>query len=233
MFQVPVLAMMLGGLLLLIGVVGGGFEVKELKIPKVATFPRLISSAFGLMLLFVGLRQERVGMGGTTPLAGAGSPTDVAAAFVPNTTSPAQPAANLGLTESQPVSSTTSQPVVDEHREMVLAQLEIATMYWEDEGFHSLASDDGALAEAGEERFTINVTGGREYVVSAFCDDDCSDIDLVMKDSRDNLVDEDLEVDATPIVTGVPGVSGTYSLTVRVVTCTVEPCRFAVGVFER
>jgi hypothetical protein len=42
-----------GGLLLFIGVVGGGFEVKELKVPKVGTGVRVLSMLVGV--LFIGL----------------------------------------------------------------------------------------------------------------------------------------------------------------------------------
>jgi hypothetical protein len=44
-----------GGLLLLLSLIGGGFEVKELKIPKVGWGTRLCSGALGLIFVLMGL----------------------------------------------------------------------------------------------------------------------------------------------------------------------------------
>ncbi len=43
-----------GALLTLIGLLGGGFEAKEIKIPKIAGIGRLISLIFGLSLIWFG-----------------------------------------------------------------------------------------------------------------------------------------------------------------------------------
>jgi len=44
-----------GGILLLIGILGGGFELKELKIPQVSLVPRLLASIVGLAFIGVGI----------------------------------------------------------------------------------------------------------------------------------------------------------------------------------
>lgn len=49
------LAFVFGALLLLIGLLGGGFEVKELKLPKVGWSIRLISITVGMFFLAIGL----------------------------------------------------------------------------------------------------------------------------------------------------------------------------------
>ena len=51
--NIQIAAFAFGGLLLFIGVVGGGFEVKELKVPKVGTGVRVLSVVIGV--LFIGL----------------------------------------------------------------------------------------------------------------------------------------------------------------------------------
>ena len=51
--SVQLLAFVFGGILLFVGVLGGGFEVKELKIPKVGIGVRLLSAIIGLV--FIGL----------------------------------------------------------------------------------------------------------------------------------------------------------------------------------
>ena len=50
------LAFIFGALLLLIGILGGGFEVKELKLPKVGWSIRLISSILGAFFIAIGLK---------------------------------------------------------------------------------------------------------------------------------------------------------------------------------
>lgn len=50
-----VLTLALGALLILVAILGGGFEVKELKVPKVGRLARIISAFTGLFFIFVGL----------------------------------------------------------------------------------------------------------------------------------------------------------------------------------
>lgn len=50
-----VLAFGFGALLLLVGIFGGGFEIKELKLPKVTWLPRLATGFFGFMFIMVGV----------------------------------------------------------------------------------------------------------------------------------------------------------------------------------
>jgi hypothetical protein len=50
-----VLSFIFGGLLILTGIIGGGFEIKELKIPKVTWPTRLAALAVGLLFIGMGL----------------------------------------------------------------------------------------------------------------------------------------------------------------------------------
>jgi len=52
--NIQVAAFVFGGLLLLVGVLGGGFEVKELKIPKVGIGVRVVSFVVGVLFVFLG-----------------------------------------------------------------------------------------------------------------------------------------------------------------------------------
>jgi len=49
----------LGGILIVVGILGGGFEVKELKIPQVAGAARILSLIVGIALLGVGFKVEK------------------------------------------------------------------------------------------------------------------------------------------------------------------------------
>ena len=63
--SVAVLAFVLGGVLLLTGILGGGFEVKEVKIPKVGGLARVLSAATGIVFIVVGVGTADAGPGPT------------------------------------------------------------------------------------------------------------------------------------------------------------------------
>lgn len=61
---IEALSFIFGCILILIGIIGGGFEVKELKIPKVAWLTRIIAIIAGIAFLglgfeFQGIKQEQ------------------------------------------------------------------------------------------------------------------------------------------------------------------------------
>lgn len=52
--NVQVIAFVFGGILLFVGVVGGGFELRELKVPKVGVGVRVLSTIVGLIFVCLG-----------------------------------------------------------------------------------------------------------------------------------------------------------------------------------
>jgi hypothetical protein len=67
----------------------------------------------------------------------------------------------------------------------------------------------------------------------AFCDEDCSDIDLYLEDENGNEIDSNVSTDDVPIIECRPAWSGRFQIRVRMYECSVEPCYFGVGVFGR
>jgi len=57
----PIVIFAFGGLLLLIGILGGGFEIKGLKIPKVGSVPRLLATIASLFFIVWGILQYNEG----------------------------------------------------------------------------------------------------------------------------------------------------------------------------
>lgn len=51
-----ILLLTFGGILLLAAVIGGGFEIKEIKIPKIGFGGRILAGIVGFLFLFLGLR---------------------------------------------------------------------------------------------------------------------------------------------------------------------------------
>lgn len=87
-------------------------------------------------------------------------------------------------------------------------------------------------ANAGED-FEVTLEAGREYAIIGFCDNDCSDLDLVLTDADGDMVDSDVAGDDYPVVEVEPGRNGTYNLRVVMAACSVEPCFYGVGVFAK
>lgn len=85
--------------------------------------------------------------------------------------------------------------------------------------------DEIASLRAGaEHRWGVQLEGGRAYGVIGACDNECSDVDLILEDPSGREVASDLLADDYPLVQVTPPSSGRYMVRIRLVTCTVEPC---------
>lgn len=58
--ELKILTFILGSILLLIGIFGGGFQVKELKIPQIGKFSRFLATSLGIffILISIGLDEQ-------------------------------------------------------------------------------------------------------------------------------------------------------------------------------
>jgi hypothetical protein len=96
--NLQLLSFLLGALLLLVGILGGGFEIKEVKVPKVGAMPRLGAFIVGVFFLYVGF------VGHESLLNGARKPAGPA----PEVSQPAPQAPDAGPT---PMKEATREPV--------------------------------------------------------------------------------------------------------------------------
>ena len=122
----------------------------------------------------------------------------------------------------------------DEWTRQVRSQLRAAGERFEQDGYeltHDIST--GSLNQGASYRVTMDLSIGTEYFIMGVCDEDCSDLDLVLYDRAGNIVDSDMAMDDYPIVNVVPSRSGTYTVEVRMATCSIAPCRYGVGVFGR
>ena len=55
----------------------------------------------------------------------------------------------------------------------------------------------GSLRDDATDAWTFNFNSGDDYMITAACDNDCSDIDVTVKDSAGNVVQRDTETDDT------------------------------------
>jgi hypothetical protein len=61
-----ILTFILGSILLLIGIFGGGFQVKELKIPQIGKFSRFLATSLGIFFILISLGLDTPTPSGTT-----------------------------------------------------------------------------------------------------------------------------------------------------------------------
>lgn len=92
---------------------------------------------------------------------------------------------------------------------------------------------DGQLRNGQQETVTLDLYAGNSYMMIAQCDTDCSDVDMWLYDENGNLIDEDLLVDDTPIVEVNPVRNARFTLRTQMISCSVEPCYYGIGVYAR
>ena len=89
----------------------------------------------------------------------------------------------------------------------------------------------GTLNTGESATFSITLPAGAESALTGVCDDDCADLDL-------SLSTNGYDVDAAhggnaPIVRVTPAAPTIYTITVRMASCRVNPCWFAVAAFRQ
>jgi hypothetical protein len=91
----------------------------------------------------------------------------------------------------------------------------------------------GSLRVNASESATVTLTGGRSYMIVGVCDNDCTDVDLRLYNEDGDMVDSDVAADDTPVVQITPERTARYRIRATMATCSVEPCRYGVGVYVR
>ncbi len=90
----------------------------------------------------------------------------------------------------------------------------------------------GTLNTGEAATFSVKLPAGAESALTGVCDDDCADLDL-------SLSTNGYDIDAArgggnaPIVRVTPAAPTTYTITVRMASCRVNPCWFAVATFRQ
>ena len=89
----------------------------------------------------------------------------------------------------------------------------------------------GSLRNRGVSSHTLQLSAGTSYQLIGVCDNDCSDFDLQLYDSRGRKVAEDVLTDDTPVLSVTPNSGGTYTVRAIMTECSSEPCRYGIGVY--
>ena len=89
----------------------------------------------------------------------------------------------------------------------------------------------GSLEQGGSINYTFQFTRGVRYTVLGVCDNDCTDLDMVMTDPQGRQVAEDVLTDDKPVNSVTAAVSGRYRVRVSMASCSTEPCFFAIAAY--
>lgn len=90
----------------------------------------------------------------------------------------------------------------------------------------------GDLNDGQQRGDIVNLSPGGVYYVLGVCDNDCSDLDMVITDSNGREVGSDHLADDTPVVTINDGRGGAYQIQSIMAECSVEPCATAVRIYR-
>lgn len=80
---------------------------------------------------------------------------------------------------------------------------------------------------------SVTLRSGTSYLITSICDQDCSDIDILLYDQSGKLITSDQEADDQPVVSVSPYETETYTIRVRMVHCSREPCNFGTQIFGK
>ena len=139
------------------------------------------------------------------------------------------PTAKLALAMTLGLATVSSQ--ADIYVDSIAEQISGVTDAMSEEGWVMESIVMSKLNENSEDTWSFVPVRGQRYRLVAVCDQDCPDIDLFIYDSHENLVDSDEEEDAYPVATISSADGNSYDYTVKMYSCTAEPCYYALGIY--
>lgn len=98
-------------------------------------------------------------------------------------------------------------------------------------GFSSMASQVGRQSAGGVQTVTFDLSAGGTYVLIGACDENCSDLDMIVRDSSGREVGRDEAPDDVPLVIMENARGGRYTVEVGMVTCDGQ-CHWGVGAYS-
>ena len=89
----------------------------------------------------------------------------------------------------------------------------------------------GKTKERVEVPFTAKLSSGVSYTILAVCDDNCSDLNLTLKNQKGNKIANDEKQDGISVISFTPTENSNYQITTRPDKCTTEQCEFGMVLF--
>lgn len=81
-----------------------------------------------------------------------------------------------------------------------------------------------SLQAGGEHQWRIALRGGQRYALIGACDNECTDVDLIVMDGAGGHAGSDVLEDDYPLVTLQPATDGLYTVRIVLGACSVAPC---------
>jgi hypothetical protein len=124
-------------------------------------------------------------------------------------------------------------PVLAQPTPVIRTQLDSAAILLNGNGFRAYGEPHaGSLAQGANADIQVTLAAGSYFIVGV-CDNDCTDLDLVLSDANGRPMASDLELDDVPMVQYDAPSGASFTVQVRMATCSVAPCAYGVQVFTR
>ncbi|MCR5221099.1 MAG: hypothetical protein K6E31_08955 [bacterium] len=91
----------------------------------------------------------------------------------------------------------------------------------------------GSLRDSDVGGYKIRLEADNEYLITGICDDDCKDLDLLLLDSGDKLIKGDVDKDDHPSIHITPKRTDTFTLGIKMSSCSVSPCHYGIIVMKK
>lgn len=88
-------------------------------------------------------------------------------------------------------------------------------------GFNDEIAD---MQPSTDHRWQVNLVAGTPYRILGGCDNECSNLDIELIDSRGGVVASDMSPNDFPVVNFTPAANGSYIVRVLMQACSVAPC---------
>ncbi|MGD1715157.1 hypothetical protein [Dapis sp. BLCC M172] len=89
----------------------------------------------------------------------------------------------------------------------------------------------GKIKERVEVPFTAKLSSNTSYTILGVCDDNCSDLNLTLKNEQGEKIANDEKENDIPVISFTPTENSDYRITARPDKCTTEKCEFGMVLF--
>lgn len=132
---------------------------------------------------------------------------------------------------------STATVFADKYYDQVRANLQSRYDYWHnrDGGWTQLPDlrDLDVVKDGDYTTITYTLIKGNSYKIVGACDNQCSDLDLELRDDNNNLIERDSASDDIPIVEVTPRRDGKFTLKVSMRDCSSSAgCVYGVDVYR-
>jgi hypothetical protein len=91
----------------------------------------------------------------------------------------------------------------------------------------------GSLNGEESASFPVRLEGGVSYVVIGVCDNDCTDLQLVLSNSAKNEIASERSSENFPVLQFTPRETMQYQVRVVMAACQMNPCWYGVAVYRK